>query len=175
MVAGMTGEQKRHLSPRLSKRDRQLLATPDGKATLARIDSAVGEFCAVPRDQHVRRIALICLNARSPINDPPPASTDLARDQQRYGRQIGAMVVMTRNSGSKCCARCGKRQPRERLVHSPKSKKYFCSSFDACESRTKKKAVKRNPALAQLRAEAEHYYNDKAYRESLPWSEPVAA
>jgi hypothetical protein len=60
----------------ISTRDEQLLASPDGQATLARIDDAVGEFFAagVDRDKHVRQITLICLNGRNQNKRPAPTA-----------------------------------------------------------------------------------------------------
>lgn len=75
------------------------------------------------------------------------------------------------------CARCGRRRHREDLVHSRTSRNYYCGPkyFDACDKRVKKNTPKGGgAALPQLHAEAERYYSDAAYRESLPWSEQVA-
>jgi len=56
---------------------------------------------------------------------------------------------MTKNRGSKPCARCGKSQPRERLVYSRFTKRYYCGPLEmgACTARLKK-LVRREKAAA---------------------------
>jgi len=60
----------------MSANDRKRLATPEGQATLARVESSVGEFCLIPRDEHVLGITLVALRAKSiPVNDHRPQQT----------------------------------------------------------------------------------------------------
>lgn len=84
---------------------------------------------------------------------------------------------MTRHTGAKCCARCGRRQPRERLVKNSRNGRYYCASrfIEVCDSRVKRQTGKTPRAsFAQAFAEAERYYTDEAYREAMPWAEVAA-
>lgn len=87
--------------------------------------------------------------------------------------------MAAKKSGVRACARCGKRLPRERLIYSRHTGRYYCGprDMDACSVRVKKNARVREgdgvKVTAQLRAEAERYQADEAFRDSMPWSEPV--